>query len=193
VPVPVDAVDFRPNRSATTSPSTMQRSSSTSSPTRTGCRSRRTSPRPRSGQRSAELWAHRTLDAGGAYGYCCVRHGTDGACARREAAGGRHRVTVWNRTKGKAGELVAAGAREADHHPGHDDAIRAVAFSELRSSIGEATTSVDSSMVSPRLSGELAEASPGSSPCRSSAALSPEVGAGNVPRRRQGPRSWTAG
>jgi hypothetical protein len=132
----------------------MQRSSSTSSPTRTGCRSRRTSPRPRSGQRSAELWAHRTLDAGGARGYCCVRHGADGACARREAAGGRHRVTVWNRTKGKAGELVAAGAREADHHPGHDDAIRAVAFSELRSSIGEATTSVDSSMVSPRLSGE---------------------------------------
>jgi hypothetical protein len=138
----------------------MQRSSSTSSPTRTGCRSRRTSPRPRSGQRSAELWAHRTLDAGGARGYCCVRHGTDGACARREAAGGRHRVTVWNRTKGKAGELVAAGAQEADHHPGHDDAIRAVAFWELRSSIGEATTSVDSSMVSPRLSGELAEASP---------------------------------
>jgi 3-hydroxyisobutyrate dehydrogenase-like beta-hydroxyacid dehydrogenase len=42
----------------------------------------------------------------------------------------------------------------------NDDAVRAAAFGELRSSIGEATTYVDSSMVSPKLSGELAEAFP---------------------------------
>src|ERR1700682_4015955 len=83
--------------------------------------------------------------------------------------GGR-RVAVWNRSKGKAGEIVSAGAREAqsvaDAVEGvdvavtmlaNDDAVRAVAFGELRSSIGEKTIYVDCSTVSQKLSGELAE------------------------------------
>ncbi len=86
---------------------------------------------------------------------------------------GGHLVTVWNRTKGKAGESVSEGAREAqsvaDAVEGvdvavttlaNDDAVRAVAFGELRSSIGEKTVYVDCSTVSPKLSGELAEAFP---------------------------------
>ncbi|MDT5024660.1 MAG: hypothetical protein QOE61_1086 [Micromonosporaceae bacterium] len=86
---------------------------------------------------------------------------------------GGHRVVVWNRSKGRAGEIVSAGAREArsiaDAVEGvdvavtmlaNDDAVRAVAFGELRSSIGEKTIYVDCSTVSPTLSGELAEAFP---------------------------------
>ncbi len=82
-----------------------------------------------------------------------------------------HRVTVWNRTKGKAGQVVSAGAREAqsvaDAVEGvdiavtmlaNDDAVRAVAFGELRPSIGDQTVYVDCSTVSPKLSAELAEA-----------------------------------
>jgi 3-hydroxyisobutyrate dehydrogenase-like beta-hydroxyacid dehydrogenase len=92
------------------------------------------------------------------------------ALAGRLLEGG-HRVAVWNRSKGKAGEIVSAGAREAqsvaDAVDGvdvaitmlaNDDAVRAVAFGELRSSIGEKTVYVDCSTVSPKLSGELAEA-----------------------------------
>jgi 3-hydroxyisobutyrate dehydrogenase-like beta-hydroxyacid dehydrogenase len=92
------------------------------------------------------------------------------ALAGRLLEGG-HRVVVWNRSKGKAGEIVSAGAREAqsvaDAVEGvdvavtmlaNDDAVRAVAFGELRSSIGEKTIYVDCSTVSPTLSGELAEA-----------------------------------
>jgi 3-hydroxyisobutyrate dehydrogenase-like beta-hydroxyacid dehydrogenase len=94
------------------------------------------------------------------------------ALAGRLLKGG-HRVAVWNRSKGKAGEVVSAGAREAqsvaDAVDGvdvavtmlaDDDAVRAVAFGELRSSIGEKTIYVDCSTVSPKLSGELAEAFP---------------------------------
>src|SRR5260370_12118505 len=92
------------------------------------------------------------------------------ALAGRLLEGG-HRVTVWNRSKGRAGELVAAGATEAgsvaDAVQGvdvvltmvaNDDAVRAVAFGQLRSSIGDGTVYVDSSTVSPGLSAELAEA-----------------------------------
>jgi 3-hydroxyisobutyrate dehydrogenase-like beta-hydroxyacid dehydrogenase len=92
--------------------------------------------------------------------------------AGRLLAGG-HRVTVWNRSKGRAGEPVSAGAVEArsvaDAVEGvevaitmlaNDDAVRAVAFGELRSSIGEQTIYVDCSTVSPKLSAELAEAYP---------------------------------
>ena len=92
------------------------------------------------------------------------------AIAGRLLEGG-HRVTVWNRTKGKAGKIVSAGASEAqsvaDAVEGvdvavtmlaNDDAVRAVAFGELRSSIGDQTVYVDCSTVSPKLSGELAEA-----------------------------------
>jgi 3-hydroxyisobutyrate dehydrogenase-like beta-hydroxyacid dehydrogenase len=82
---------------------------------------------------------------------------------------GDHRVVVWNRSKGKAGDVVAAGAREAESIAdavrgvdvaitmlSNDDAVRGVALGELRSSIPESTVYVDSSTVSPELSGELA-------------------------------------
>ena len=91
------------------------------------------------------------------------------ALAGRLLEGG-HRVTVWNRSTGKAGEIVSAGARQAqsvaDAVDGvdvvvtmlaDDAAVRAVAFGELRSSIGAQTIYVDCSTVSPKLSGELAE------------------------------------
>jgi 3-hydroxyisobutyrate dehydrogenase len=94
------------------------------------------------------------------------------ALAGRLLEGG-HGVAVWNRSKGKAGEVVSAGAREAwsvaEAVDGadaavttlaNDDAVRAVAFEELRSSIGEKTICVDCSTVSPKLTGELAEAFP---------------------------------
>jgi 3-hydroxyisobutyrate dehydrogenase-like beta-hydroxyacid dehydrogenase len=94
------------------------------------------------------------------------------ALAARLLEGG-HRVAVWNRSKGRAGEVVAAGAREAhsvaDAVDGvdaavtmlaNDDAVRAVALGELRSSIGAKSIYVDCSTVSPKLSGELAEIFP---------------------------------
>jgi 3-hydroxyisobutyrate dehydrogenase len=92
------------------------------------------------------------------------------ALAGRLLEGG-HWVAVWNRSKGKAGELVAGGAWEAACVGGaveavdvaitmlaNDDAVRGVALGELRSSIREDTVYVDSSTVSPQLSAELAEA-----------------------------------
>jgi 3-hydroxyisobutyrate dehydrogenase len=92
------------------------------------------------------------------------------ALAGRLLEGG-HRVAVWNRSTGRAGELVSAGAREAQHVAdavegvdvavtmlADDDAVRAVALDELRSSIGEQTSYVDCSTVSPKLSAELSEA-----------------------------------
>jgi 3-hydroxyisobutyrate dehydrogenase-like beta-hydroxyacid dehydrogenase len=42
----------------------------------------------------------------------------------------------------------------------NDDAVRAVAFGDIRSSIDDKTVYVDCSTVSPKLSGELAEAFP---------------------------------
>ena len=94
------------------------------------------------------------------------------ALAARLLQGG-HRVTVWNRSTGKADEIVSAGGREAhsvaDAVDGvevavtmlaNDDAVKAVALGDLRSSLGAATIYVDSSTVSPKLSGELAEAFP---------------------------------
>jgi 3-hydroxyisobutyrate dehydrogenase-like beta-hydroxyacid dehydrogenase len=94
------------------------------------------------------------------------------ALAGRLLAGG-HRVAVWNRSRGKAGDVVSAGAREAqsiaDAVEGvdvavtmlaNDNAIRAVAFGELRSSIGPKTIYLDCSTVSPKLSGELVETFP---------------------------------
>jgi 3-hydroxyisobutyrate dehydrogenase len=85
-----------------------------------------------------------------------------------------HDVAVWNRTAGQDGDVVAAGARRtrgvADAARGadvvitmlaNDDAVRAVALGELRSSIGDHAVYVDSSTVSPPLSAELATAFPG--------------------------------
>jgi 3-hydroxyisobutyrate dehydrogenase-like beta-hydroxyacid dehydrogenase len=84
---------------------------------------------------------------------------------------GGHRVTVWNRSEGKAGEAVSAGAREAASVAdavqdadavitmlANDDAVRAVALGELRSSSGDQTIYVNTSTVSPGLNSELAKA-----------------------------------
>jgi 3-hydroxyisobutyrate dehydrogenase len=94
------------------------------------------------------------------------------ALAGRLLAGG-HPVAVWNRSAGKAGELLAAGAREARSVAeavdgvdvaitilANDDAVRAVALGELRSAIGANSIYVDCSTVSPKLSGQLAGAFP---------------------------------
>ncbi len=95
------------------------------------------------------------------------------ALAGRLLEGG-HRVAVWNRSKGKAGEIVSAGGREADSVAdavggvdvaitmlANDNAVRSVALGELLSAIGHKTIYADCSTVSPVLSGELAEAFPG--------------------------------
>ena len=87
---------------------------------------------------------------------------------------GGHQVTVWNRSKGKAGEAVSAGAREAQSVAdavrdadvvitmlANDDAIRAVALGEMRSSSGDQTIYLNTSTVSPALNSELAAAFPG--------------------------------
>jgi 3-hydroxyisobutyrate dehydrogenase-like beta-hydroxyacid dehydrogenase len=92
------------------------------------------------------------------------------ALAVRLLAGG-HRVTVWNRSKGKAGEAASAGALAAGSVTdavrdvdvvitmlSNDDAVRAVALGELRSSIGDQVTYVNTTTVSPALNSELAEA-----------------------------------
>jgi 3-hydroxyisobutyrate dehydrogenase-like beta-hydroxyacid dehydrogenase len=94
------------------------------------------------------------------------------ALAARLLHGG-HRVTVWNRTKGKAGQAVSDGAREApsvaDAVRGvdvvltmlaNDDAVRAIALGDLRSSIGDQAIYVNCSTVSPGLNTELAVAFP---------------------------------
>lgn len=94
------------------------------------------------------------------------------ALAMRLLDGG-HQVTVWNRSQGKAGEVVSAGAREAQNvadavHDAdvvitmlaNDDAVRAVA-EDLRSSLGDQAIYVNTSTVSPALSSELARAFPG--------------------------------
>ncbi|MEV4514262.1 NAD(P)-dependent oxidoreductase [Dactylosporangium sp. NPDC049525] len=95
------------------------------------------------------------------------------AIAGRLVDGG-HRVAVWNRTPGKAGVIVSAGAMEASSITdaatdadvvitmlANDDAVRAVALGELRSAIGGRTMYVDCSTVSPGLSAELVAAFPG--------------------------------
>jgi 3-hydroxyisobutyrate dehydrogenase-like beta-hydroxyacid dehydrogenase len=94
------------------------------------------------------------------------------ALATRLLHGG-HRVTVWNRTKGKAGDVVLDGAREAQSVAeavrdvdvvvtmlANDDAVRAVALGDLRSSIGDQSIYVNCSTVSPALNAELDEAFP---------------------------------
>ena len=94
------------------------------------------------------------------------------ALARRLLEGG-HRLSVWNRSPGKAGDVVSAGAREAptvaEAVAGaqvvitmltKDEAVRAVAFGELQKTIGPGTVYVDSSTVSPKLSSELVAAFP---------------------------------
>jgi 3-hydroxyisobutyrate dehydrogenase-like beta-hydroxyacid dehydrogenase len=94
------------------------------------------------------------------------------ALATRLLHGG-HRVTVWNRTKGRAGQAVSEGAREARGIAdavrdvdvvitmlANDDAVRAVAYGDLGSSIGDQAIYVNCSTVSPALNTELAGAFP---------------------------------
>ena len=95
------------------------------------------------------------------------------AWASRLLEGG-HRVVVWNRSTGKAAEIVSEGAREAHDVAdavkdvdvaitmlANDNAVREVALGELQSSIADTTTYVDCSTVSGELTAELAEAFPG--------------------------------
>lgn len=87
---------------------------------------------------------------------------------------GGHQVTVWNRSRGKAGQVVSAGAQEAATVTdavreadvvitllANDDAVRAVGLGELRRSIGGQAIYVNASTVSAALNSELAEAFPG--------------------------------
>jgi 3-hydroxyisobutyrate dehydrogenase len=99
--------------------------------------------------------------------------GRMGRAVATRLLGGGHRLTVWNRSAGRAGDVVSAGGREAttiaDAVSGadvvisilaNDDAVRAVAFEQLRPVIGARTVFVDSSTVSPALSSELAASFP---------------------------------
>jgi 3-hydroxyisobutyrate dehydrogenase-like beta-hydroxyacid dehydrogenase len=95
------------------------------------------------------------------------------AIAHRLQEGG-HDLTVWNRTGGRAEELVGAGATEADS-PGHavtavdlaisslanDDAVRELTLGAggLLAEMGQRPY-VDASTISPHLSRELGESSP---------------------------------
>ena len=96
------------------------------------------------------------------------------AVARRLLDGG-HSVVVWNRSKGRADELLSAGAGQAgsiaDAVEGaevvvtslaNDDAVREVALGDggIRSAIGSDAVYADASTVSPALSEELAAAFP---------------------------------
>ena len=94
-----------------------------------------------------------------------------GATLVKRLLDGGHEVTVWNRSPGKAAELVSAGAREASSIAvaardaevvlvslSDDAAVRAVALGEggLRASLQDGTSYVETSTVSPRLTEELA-------------------------------------
>jgi 3-hydroxyisobutyrate dehydrogenase len=91
------------------------------------------------------------------------------ALASRLLEGG-HQLIVWNRTKGKAAEIISAGAHQADTIAeatasaevivtslANDDAVRDVALGPqgVHASIGPGAIYVDTSTISPRLSGEL--------------------------------------
>jgi 3-hydroxyisobutyrate dehydrogenase len=101
--------------------------------------------------------------------------GRMGQALARRLLGGGHSVVVWNRSPGKADEVVAAGATEAGSVAEAvkaaevvitsltaDEAVRAVAFGEggLRAAIGAEAVYADASTVSPAMSEELAAAFP---------------------------------
>ena len=88
---------------------------------------------------------------------------------------GGHDVTIWNRTPGRAPELVGRGATEAGSAPeaaaraeivvtilANDDAVRAVTGPDggIRGALADDALYVDASTVSPELSSELAGAFP---------------------------------
>ncbi|MBO0855303.1 MAG: NAD(P)-dependent oxidoreductase [Nocardia sp.] len=91
------------------------------------------------------------------------------ALAGRLLADG-HRITIWNRTKGRAAQLESRGASEAATVSeavsgvdavitilSDDAAVRAVALDDLRAAITPDTPYIDSSTISPALSAKLAE------------------------------------
>jgi 3-hydroxyisobutyrate dehydrogenase-like beta-hydroxyacid dehydrogenase len=95
--------------------------------------------------------------------------GRMGTAIAQRLAQGEHELTVWNRSKGKAEELVRNGATEADSPEeaacaaevvvtslANDEAVREIALGDrgLRSYIG-GRAYVDMSTISPRLSEEL--------------------------------------
>ena len=100
--------------------------------------------------------------------------GRMGSALAGRLLGGGHQVAVWNRSKGKVGQVVSAGAREAASVTdavrdadvvitmlANDDAVRGVALGELQRSIGDQAVYVNTSTVSPALNSELANAFPG--------------------------------
>ncbi|MEV5651179.1 NAD(P)-dependent oxidoreductase [Nocardia sp. NPDC052254] len=102
---------------------------------------------------------------------CVLGMGQMGRALAGRLLDGGHRVTVWNRTKGRVGELESAGAVEAatvaDAVCGADTvltmladdiAVTSVAFGELRSAIAADTPYLDCSTVSPALGAALADA-----------------------------------
>jgi 3-hydroxyisobutyrate dehydrogenase len=99
--------------------------------------------------------------------------GRMGQALAKRLLGGGHRVVVWNRTPGRAEEVVAAGATEAESVADAvkaagavitsltaDEAVRSVALGEggLRAALGAEAVYADASTVSPAMSGELAAA-----------------------------------
>jgi len=101
--------------------------------------------------------------------------GRMGQAVARRLLGGGHSVVVWNRSPGKADEVVAAGAKEAGSIAeaaggaeavitslSNDEAVEAVALGDggLRSAIGAGAVYADASTVSPAMSEKLASAFP---------------------------------
>jgi 3-hydroxyisobutyrate dehydrogenase-like beta-hydroxyacid dehydrogenase len=99
--------------------------------------------------------------------------GRMGQALAKRLLGGGHRVVVWNRTPGRAEEVVAAGATEAGSVAEAvkaagavitsltaDEAVRAVALGEggVRAALGAEAVYADASTVSPAMSEELAAA-----------------------------------
>lgn len=101
--------------------------------------------------------------------------GRMGQALAKRLLGGGNRVVVWNRTPGRAEEVVSAGATEAGSVAdavkeagvvitslSADEAVRAVALGEggLRAALGAEAVYADASTVSPAMSEELAAAFP---------------------------------
>jgi len=97
--------------------------------------------------------------------------GRMGAALARRLLQGGHEVVIWNRTPGKANDVVAAGAREARSLPGaadgaglvltslsDDAAVRSVALGDsgLQKHLPDGATYIETSTVSPQLTEELA-------------------------------------
>jgi 3-hydroxyisobutyrate dehydrogenase len=99
-------------------------------------------------------------------------HGNMGHALSERLLQGGHHLTLWNRSKGKAGQLLEKGATGADSPEeavtsagvvitslADDEAVREVALGEggILSAIGERTF-VECSTISPLFSAELGEA-----------------------------------